>query len=457
MIFPFPASAATLPSLPTSTISGHLYYNDLRINGLFSSRTTPPSRFGHVKPGTQLVSSSSTPTIGLRNYLGALDVTVKLFEIDHDLSGSGCVKKDLIGEATVQPDGSFSFVNVHMTDPCSSESGNPEIAIKFVLSFSNNKRNFSVHSAEGVAPKLWGMIPLYPFFKWHPAASPGSPRELTSALTSLDDAFLETSASPGDPDDTLAQASNVFASLVDSTRVWHEINNVPFGKDEVITIYPSQLSPAKNAGGKIHIPRETSWFNGRVLMHEYGHMIWDRTPNIGDCGDACPGGQYMRDENPKWNNESREYPFTSFREGWANFSRRAVENSCDEIDENTYPNQIVPIRATDHTQGKAYAGNVTKFLCDWYDDQNDDDPSLTGPGDKFSEKSLLAMRENLSHMYLWSGVKTGLNVCDYMNYYLEVRMKPSMSNKDFNILRDKVIALGNQNAIECGGSISTFP
>ena len=78
-------------------------------------------------------------------------------------------------------------------------------------------------------------------------------------------------------------------------------------------------------------------------------------------------------------------------------------------------------------EGAMWRDNVTKALCDWYDDRDDNDRRLAGTGDHFHGEDIYSMWFNLRRMRLdaalYGGKVTnpGLWFCDYVGYYLNVR------------------------------------
>ena len=71
--------------------------------------------------------------------------------------------------------------------------------------------------------------------------------------------------------------------------------------------------------------------------------------------------------------------------------------------------------------------NITKALCDWLDDRDDNDSRLAGAGDHFTAEDVYSMWFNLRRMHLDAGryggriINPGLWFCDYVDYYLNVR------------------------------------
>ena len=78
-------------------------------------------------------------------------------------------------------------------------------------------------------------------------------------------------------------------------------------------------------------------------------------------------------------------------------------------------------------EGATWRDNVTKALCDWFDDRDDNDSRLAGAGDHFTAEDIYSMWFNLRRMHedaaQYGGKLTnpGLWLCDYVSYYLDVR------------------------------------
>jgi hypothetical protein len=256
-------------------------------------------------------------------------------------------------------------------------------------------------------------------------------------------------------------AANVYASIVDATRVIHRSGSIPFRKSEhgeLFVDFPStyKSKPTTQNASQIHIPMPSNWISGSGVGHEFGHVLhmrtWDGTTGL--CGD-CPGGQYARDGDDTWRRSTREYPHAAFSEGWANFVRRAVDDSCDEIDINDSANPVYSASGAypfpNISDGKSYAGNVAKLLCDWYDLDNDDDSTLRGYGDGFAASSIKSVWRNLNDMWDWVDDVEGLTICDYTDYYVEGRKGAGrVGTADHERYEGLIANLAFNNAMQCG-------
>ena len=82
-------------------------------------------------------------------------------------------------------------------------------------------------------------------------------------------------------------------------------------------------------------------------------------------------------------------------------------------------------------EGAQWRDNITKALCDWYDNTDDNDDNLAGAGDHFNAEDIYSMWYNRRNMYVDADKygadfkKPGLWFCDYVSYYLDVRKSTS--------------------------------
>jgi hypothetical protein len=439
------------------TISGALFYNDLRKVGHFDWRDDTEGN-----PGGEVAYSSTTDH---RNYLGALDVVADFYEVDSTGWGSDCTKEEYLGSTTVGASGEFSK-SFDISDDCSRDgNSNPDITVRFRLRFCNSTvRCFSVVDAGDDTYVLW-----------HPDAYEDNPLEIgpSDHDITLGIGYFQTSYG-----DIYSRAANLYASMVEGTRVWHRENGVPFdprGDGEVFVRYPASGTNVATTRNDhlIKVPAEDSdpstaeaWYVGKTIYHEYGHLLhmraWDGT--TGDCGD-CPGGDYAMNQedvsDPSWRPTTQEYPNSAFAEGWANFSQQVIKaypEGCVDFDDNL----DVPIcsaagptlcaNVTWPNAGKTFARNVTKLLCDWYDDRgyDDDDTNMNGSGDTFTE-SLYTVWSTLDGMWSWTGGDAGLQVCDFIDYYVNWRKRSTMVGASAHNAAEAAMAdLAFNNGLRCG-------
>jgi hypothetical protein len=409
------------------TLEGRLFYNDLRSIGHAEWRRDPDGDVG------QLVGYAPAAV----NLLAAWYVVADLFELD-GVDGApahpDCSSQTLLGSATIDYRGEYRFSESIPDDDCEADGDAvPDLGVRFRLRFCNGEtRCFSLEDDEQTNYRLW-----------HRHAQPAAPLQGTSGHHVLADGTFQAA-----PHDDYAKAANLYAGLVEATDVVHLQNAIPFyegGEEELFVRYPSStvLVATTTSGHQVHYPAVNDWIVGGY--HEFGHVLhfraWEGT--LGACGD-CPGGQYARDGHPSWSAVSREYPHAAFMEGWANFVSRVVEDwpeGCGatfdanddtwlcSADANQYPQAAMAI--TYPNDGKSYPRNVTKLLCDWYDDGawNDDDPLLAGAGDHFTA-TLSSIWSNLESLWDQSGGAAGLEICDYLDYYLNERKSAANVGQD---------------------------
>jgi hypothetical protein len=247
-----------------------------------------------------------------------------------------------------------------------------------------------------------------------------------------------------------------------------------------VAISTFQSQPEKLAG-------RFAWVDGKTPAHEYGHIMMQRTwdGSYGFKGVGISAGD----------DEKAPSPQIAFKEAWAEFIAHVVfqpTRGCNDpafdvngqvvIDCNAIRRQLAELRTArqqqvevikvlhgpglqhaqeqlanleaqiaaeerkladcqvDNTvtdlngplgEGAQWRGNIVKALCDWYDDTDDNDPNLAGPGDRFAAEDIYSMWYNLRRMYVDAdtyGAKfkdPGLWFCDYVKYYLDVRKSAS--------------------------------
>ena len=175
----------------TITVSGNLYYNDLRAKGRFSDRRarSTPSVAGSADPYTP---NPITPPAGAVrtgdniNYLGLLDATVQIHEVDDVSSVSGnCSQATYVGNTAVRWDGSFSWTGT-VCDPCKldhdgANDNGVSIAALVRLRYCSATRCFSVRDPMGAPTDETlhyadGWDVAEPYQRWHRNADRKSTR-----------------------------------------------------------------------------------------------------------------------------------------------------------------------------------------------------------------------------------------------------------------------------------------
>jgi len=347
-----------------------------------------------------------------------------------------------------------------------------------------------------------------------------------------------------------AIAANHYASLVETVNKFHnagiDLNKTSddeWGAFRAVMCSADYASSGPSSPGcsrgyaksenEIWITEPAIWTTGVVVPHEFGHVVqrrafngtygWPRNITSSDCPEdpiECPYGRRDPDKMPegpyadpryygntppgwrRWSYDTYEWPKVAFKEGWANFVANVGLNTCDQLDRNgpsSYshyshdhdrPFQLIspdvdPIGKT-LTKGFGYAGNITNFLCDWYDsdgkekeksyiDQNypsvshtvlglshgtmvvdgstnDNDPKRPGYGDHFNA-GLSSMWHNLRQTWKTASPqrRKGIQICDYVDYYLNDRKSPSrVGQADHDKYEDRIVNMLYNNGLECG-------
>lgn len=384
------------------SLTGHVFYNDLRTHGRFADRRIPI--FG--TPGQPDPYASS---YNKQNYLGLYEATVQVYETD-SVTGAGCASTEYVGDALIQADGSWSWSG-QVCDSCFDNEGPKEgevsVAAKILLSncFDPETRCFSVADPDDTFSgnhydELWGGTD---WWRWYRSAGAANPMRIgTSATRDLGNDYFQATAGlvAGDPDDLYAQAASVFASLADVTRQVHVVHGVDFDYahwGKIVGYYPA------NFGGLGHSHQNGSdrlcigltpdeWQEGSTPAHEYGHMLnywtWAKSGSwegVGKWSSYCydsDGDGVVSDDDCEQSSSQREYAANAFKEGWADFISQltftgggGMAGTCEKRDGRT------PTADTfvDHTganicapnqtcrQGRYFYNDVTSALCDLWD------------------------------------------------------------------------------------------
>ena len=483
----------TSPERDDGTIRGRLFYNDLRLEGRFNERRDP-----NGNPGLGISSlivginkgcyrkESNCDLLEQENLLSARKVVVEFWEVDRDYKlkdRRACDDWEYLGRSTVGIDGDYSLNLSTLIDDCPDGNTGAEIVVRFILRFCNSDKycfELSRKSEEGQAI----------YSKYHRDAKPSDPLivNLGSTHNLVDEKF------GGDLDDDFGKewaiAANHYASLVDTMHVLHDEAEIPFRFNEygglVVYMCPSAYRDRLDEHEKdrecfkgrargtaligITAPTPAStgtiWPWGGLVPHEYGHIVDARTGRQIDCLawglTNCNYGREPDDEisgtPTSWSATSYEYPYAALIEGWGSFVSRVVLESCDEIEENTGPGTVQPNYDGSKHYGNGYVRNVTKLLCDWYDEhreQDDDAEKLDdkgvdrfpGYGDRF-EASLWSIWYNLDKS---TSGKKGKDICDYARYYIEERKGSArVGQSDHDFYKERIVNLLYNNGLKCG-------
>lgn len=458
-------AVSTPAAASDSVITGKLFYNDLRTTGRQDLKRDPNGNVGVRVP----FDGSMTQ----ENRLGAHKVVADFYELDAiDNPLIGCQALDKLGSFTIHRNGHFEFtVDSSTTDPCLQEASLPlQIGIRFRLRLCNDLRCMSVIDPTSANQH---------YRLWSGHANPSNPLSVNGGDYNLPDGIFRTAYG-----DNFSLAANHYASLAEAAQFWFVENGVPYdpnGNDgEIFVNFPSLTSTKAQTKGdsNIHFPLPASgWVKGGY--HEFGHIIHNRAwPFTEDflCGD-CPGGKYARDGVDSWSISSREYPYAALIEGFANFVNRATltgtSGDCGgTFDDNansviysanpgSQPNTSTPVSRP--WDGKSYARNVTKLLCDWMDDgsHNDDDPNMAGDGDHFTATPYsiwFNIRDGGTHYALnhlgafVAGLGSpGMDACTMIDYYLNTRKSvAAVGQAAHDSYVESISDLAYNNGLKCG-------
>lgn len=426
------------------TIRGRVFFNDRRNDGLFSTRLDK-----NGNPGTRCNTAGvrDDSTACSINWLAARYMVVDVIEVDEGYfapTAWDCKKEDIVASVAIGQDGSFT-ATFPASDACDSDArAQTAIALRVRLRYCGDWC-FSVNSDDNE-----------PYALNYPGATPGAPLLVSGGQDiTLGDMNFNPAGTPAGTATDITRAANYYASLVDTVLTLHRDNGIPFYKDEfgeIQYIYPSTESSTattKSASRVVISNFEGSgWIKGDTSAHEYGHVTmlraWD-----GDYG--FDGVGISANDTSKA--PSRQI---AFKEAWAEFIVHAVMTETDgcaraKFDDNAKSTtNIGPLGALG--EGASWRLNVTKSLCDWYDNRDEDDTTLAGAGDHFDASSLYSVWYNLRKMYTkaseYSG--EGLWFCDYVDYYLDVRQSSAaVGVSKHNEYVDKVTDLIYNNNIAC--------
>lgn len=459
----------------TITVSGNVFYNDLRSDGRFRIRRTPRID-GTVYQGSRHPFSSS-PGAENKNYLGLLDATVKLYEVDNTGPFEGCHDTSYIAKTTVRLDGGWTWTG-QVCDACRDDREGADdhgisIAAKVVLESCEipNSRCFSVRDPEGAPTSYLNHYndnwdgPVYE--RWIRGASNSSPVVIQQGTTvDIGTDYFQASGSQtsGVVTDLDAQAANVFASAVDVTRKLHFDNNVAFAPvgGKVMFYFPDVIgwshshqndsnrvcinAPGVRGDEDLPVRVPTRWFDGSDAAHEYGHLVnfwqWDgngkwvqydydadgdghvdkiKKEDDGTITDKDGDGDNVDEEAES--SSTREYANAALKEGWANFVQNYTfdgTGSPDACDDNERDRPQECAGPATCTIGRHYIGDVAKTLCDMVDSS-----ANTESGDTVAV-SVRTMTDTLREMWVNSPNKaadvagasrtfptnSGFGVCD---------------------------------------------
>jgi hypothetical protein len=429
-------------------VSGRVFFDDWRDYGRFSLRKDK-----NGNPGVQHTMDGDSFNA---NYLGLRDAKISVYEVDNNFRvGDDCAATTLLGTTGVNDDGSFALTLPTVFDGCGSDNDEPDtvsLAVRVSLEHCDDVRCFEVVPADSLS--AWNL--------WLTGASNVGPAVAVSgSRVHLVDTYFRDTTTLQNQDDIRAEAAIAFAGLVDVTRRFHVDNAWPghvadYG--QVVLEFPTNVDTGVTSGTSSIKMKQGQNKRGWTAMHEYGHIIDHR---ITDCSadswgpnDLSPCGVNNCDS---WGRGGeKEYKAKAYKEGFADFvvhvtlegldsteapklSRLSCGNSHydgnasfsdpqDEDpdwsnDQNSFARRYIFGCTADGAceDGAAYPTNVARALCDWYDDQKDDDTQLAGAGDTLSH-SLEAIHDNLVATYNAIGASqlqvSGITICDMVAQHL---------------------------------------
>ena len=446
----------------TGSVSGNLYYNDMRYYGCHKWRFDPSGNPGERDPRAAKPSASHDEDA--RNWLGAYDVRVEVYEKE-------VIGKQLVGTDRVGRDGSWSVSYSNLGGGL-FEGSKLELVVKFILEVDEADRVFRV-ATDGA----FGTTYEYE----HPAASDDNPLKIDSGgANKMANAYFGGTSQSFD--DLHAQAAMVFASCVEVSRVFFEgdrwdydsdslsfgaATKVPFREvehGEIKAVFPKVGGTGTGwAADEFWIGNPGSddtyvrWTNGGLHMHEFGHVINQRA---WETGYGFDGNVFQ-----SWNPASQEIPLIAFKEGWANFVQAAT------LQENGEDHSVLDDKSLDYydranssgrpygdaEEGHLYAGNVGWFLYDWADSGIEDPDDERGEGDAFSA-SIYSMWLNLVGMWDVASIsekEAGLGILEYIDYYLSHRKSTSrVGTSESYRARARIASMAYHNGIESGPELT---
>jgi hypothetical protein len=477
-------SAAAAAAASTATVRGSVFYNDRRSDGLFDARRDKSGNPG--QRCNEPDADDGTPPSCSPNWLAGKYMVVDVIERDLFIpprdAPAGCKTEEVVASATVAYDGSFA-ATFGANDACTNDTlSNLAIELRVRLRFCNSSYCFSINRSTGRPytlshPGASAGNPL--------TVRPGN--DITVAALNFNTA---ADASQPNNDSIAANyyasiVDTVLALHKDSTIPFYYEE---FG--ELQYIFPSTQSSTATTRSPSEVAISTfqsqpdgafEWVDGKTPAHEYGHVMmlraWDGAYGFQGIGISASGDEIAVSQQ------------IAFKEGWAEFIPRAVFAATRGCSRSGYDDngpldcsaitQAIAKLETQRKQqlaildklqgpglqaaqaqltridadlaeqrallaacqksntstnlpgrlgeGAMWRDNITKALCDWFDDRDDDDVRLAGPGDHFTAEDIYSMWYNLRRMKLdatrYGGRFTnpGLWFCDYVAYYLDVR------------------------------------
>ena len=494
------------PTSTTATIHGSVFYNDQRTHGLFADRWDT-----HGKPGQQCLArgipadcsatkqrlanlrldrrqqlqimgslqgaglaaaqeqlatiesqiaveearlEECSSACGVVNWLAGKYMVVDVIERDEGFpkTDSNCKKEDVLTSATVGFNGLFT-ATFSTQDACKTDKlDHAAIQLRVRLRFCNASYCFSINKEKN-----------NPYQLSTSRASASNPMTVKAGDNiTMSPIYFNTASDPMQPNND-SIAANYYAAIVDTILTLHKESTIPFYKEEfgeTQYLFPSNRSRTATALAPTEVAISTfqsqpdklggdfAWVDGKTPTHEYGHIVMQRAwdGSYGFDGVGISAGD----------SEKADSQQIAFKEAWAEFLTHVVFPSTRGCHRPSFDdNAKTPLNGP-LGQGTWWRGNIIKALCDWYDNTDDNDQNLAGPGDTFDDSNIYSMWYNLRRMYIdadkYGGKfkNPGLWFCDYVRYYLDVRRSANaVGQASHDTYETKIRDLLYNNNIAC--------
>ena len=305
----------TLATCKAVTLSGKVFYNDLREWGRFADRNYRLSSAMQGGPGESDSWFDGIDVAGYdkKNYLGMLGAKISIFEVDPIPTVGSCTPLEFQGFTNVLADGSWTWTG-SVCDACNLDEDGAldngvSIAAKIVLEYcpEAETRCFSVDDPKnnGAAnhhtdPSWTTASDISTWSRWYRGAENVTPllvRKRTTLWLGVDQFQENPGFIAGDPLDLEEQAASVFASMYDVTNRVHEAAfggiDFDFAKNGQVKAYFPSIrngthSHQQNLGSGVSpflcvsAPQDRAnylhrkpdkWIDGSEALHEYGHLV----------------------------------------------------------------------------------------------------------------------------------------------------------------------------------------
>jgi hypothetical protein len=386
------------------TVTGSIFYNDLRASGRFAIRDKETGG-----PGTKEAFGSADD----RNYLALLGGQVDIYEVDTNYNnGASCNPTTYMGTTTIDRTGAYRWTG-QVCETCGADldGGQDEdlsIGVKISLRdcAESSERCTSVRDPDGAGATDhydddWdGTI----WTHWQAGATNFGPKRISGTSAPIGTDYFQATNSPTGQ---TARAANVFASIVDVTRKVHTQIGLSFGHPEVKTFFPNSIGGIAHSheSGRLCVtdPGTGNWIEGGEPMHEYGHLIhywaWNSHGKwVSYCYDTDGDG----DDDCAESYSQKEYANAAFKEGWADFvAGVALDGTgsglgCDRMESD---GTLLGCPGGVCGTGRHYFRDVTRVLCDVWDAPNECSQRGNGVYCDNINKTLIEMVDDLEDVW----------------------------------------------------------